>query len=117
YYKSGCSLSFTSQALILAMPALMPAAQSTSAAGSARPPAELLQSLLAPIAGELAEVEGLLKTELSSQHPFVNELVSYGCMLGGKRLRPALLLLTGKAVGGSLKPAHLTLATVVEMIH
>jgi len=99
------------------MPALTPATKQTAAAGKRPPPAELLQQLFGPIADELKEVERLLKAELSSQHPFVNELVSYGCMLGGKRLRPALLLLTAKAVGGNVKPAHLTLATVVEMIH
>jgi octaprenyl-diphosphate synthase len=46
----------------------------------------------------------------------VDELVRYGCLIGGKRLRPALLLLCAKAVG-QLRAEHLTLATVVEMIH
>jgi octaprenyl-diphosphate synthase len=104
------------------MPAVMPVtkqptAAGPSSAGTTASAAELLQLLFAPVSDELKEVEGLLKAELSSQHPFVNELVSYGCMLGGKRLRPALLLLTAKAVSGTVKPAHLTLATVVEMIH
>lgn len=98
------------------MPALMPATKQPTAAGQTVQ-AQLLQELFAPIAEELKEVERMLKAELSSQHPFVNELVSYGCMLGGKRLRPALLLLTAKAISGSVKPAHLTLASVAEMIH
>jgi octaprenyl-diphosphate synthase len=38
-------------------------------------------------------------------------------LLGGKRLRPALLLLIAKAVGGRALREHITLATVVEMIH
>jgi octaprenyl-diphosphate synthase len=80
-------------------------------------PAELLQSLYAPIAAELAEVEERLRAELRSDDPFVDELVRYGCLLGGKRLRPALLLLTAKAVGGQVTSEHITLATVVEMIH
>jgi octaprenyl-diphosphate synthase len=80
-------------------------------------PHELLQTLYAPIARELVEVESLLRSQLRSEHPFVDELVRYGCLLGGKRLRPALLLLTAKAVGGRATPEHLTLATVVEMIH
>src|SRR5262245_50733822 len=78
---------------------------------------ELLQSLYAPVAAELAEVEALLKAELRSDYPFVDELVRYGCLLGGKRLRPALLLLTAQAVGGRIEREHITLATVVEMIH
>jgi octaprenyl-diphosphate synthase len=84
---------------------------------SPRTPAGLLQSLYAPVAEELATVEGLLKAELRSDYPFVDELVRYGCLLGGKRLRPALLLLTAKAVGGQITHEHRTLATVVEMIH
>jgi octaprenyl-diphosphate synthase len=81
------------------------------------PPAELLQALYSPIAAELAEVERRLRAELRSEHPFVDELVRYGCLLGGKRLRPALLMLAAKAVGGRITHEHLTLATVVEMIH
>ncbi len=40
----------------------------------------------------------------------------YGCLLGGKRLRPALLLLAAKACG-QVNAQHLTLAAVVEMVH
>ncbi len=80
-------------------------------------PTALLQQLYAPVSGELAEVERRLKAELRSDFPFVDELVRYGCLLGGKRLRPALVLLTAKAVSGRVTHEHLTLATVVEMIH
>ena len=58
----------------------------------------------------------MFAAELRSEHPFVDELVRYGCLIGGKRLRPALLLLCAKAVG-QVRAEHLTLATVVEMIH
>ena len=75
-----------------------------------------LKKLYQPVAAEMGEVERILHENLRSRHPFVDELVRYGCHLGGKRLRPALLLLTGKAIG-PIEPAHLTLAVVVEMIH
>ena len=78
---------------------------------------EMLQAMYAPIAAEMAEVERLLKSELCSEHPFVDELVRYGCLLGGKRLRPALMLLTAKAISGRVTSEHITLAAVVEMIH
>jgi octaprenyl-diphosphate synthase len=78
---------------------------------------ELLQSLYAPVAAELVEVEALLKAEFRSDYPFVDELVRYGCLLGGKRLRPALLLLSAKAVSGRASREHLVLGAVVEMIH
>lgn len=75
-----------------------------------------LPDVYGPIESELAEVERILKSELRSDHPYVDELVRYGCLLGGKRLRPTLLLLTAKAVG-ELKHEHLILGAVVEMIH
>jgi octaprenyl-diphosphate synthase len=75
-----------------------------------------LRTLYAPIADELQETEQILREEMQSEFPFVDELVRYGVLLGGKRLRPALLLLTGKAIG-SLTREHLVLGAVVEMIH
>ncbi len=81
-----------------------------------QPDPGLLKTLYAPVGAELLEVERILKSELRNRHPFVDELVRYGCLLGGKRLRPAMLLLTAKALG-KVTAEHLTLAAVVEMIH
>lgn len=75
-----------------------------------------LSALYAPVAKEMEEVERILKDELRNPHPFVDELVRYGCLLGGKRLRPALLLLIAKAVG-QVRRDHVILGAVVEMIH
>ncbi len=88
-------------------------------AAHAKPAAAMpeLQTLYAPVATELAEVEAVLKAELRSDYPFVDELVRYGCLLGGKRMRPALLLLTAKAAGTQVTRDHITLGAVVEMIH
>jgi octaprenyl-diphosphate synthase len=72
--------------------------------------------LYAPVATELAAAEDLLRGELSSDDPFVDSLVKHAFRLGGKRLRPALLLLAGKAAG-KLARHHVVLAAVVEMIH
>lgn len=75
-----------------------------------------LSALYAPVAKEMEEVERILRDELRNPHPFVDELVRYGCLLGGKRLRPALLLLIAKAVG-QVRRDHVILGAVVEMIH
>ncbi|MCA9247588.1 MAG: polyprenyl synthetase family protein [Planctomycetales bacterium] len=75
-----------------------------------------VRGLYAPIAKEMVQVEELLARELRSEHPFVDELVRHGFRYGGKRLRPALLLLSAQAVG-RVTEEHLTLAAVVEMIH
>lgn len=76
----------------------------------------LLANLYEPIAGELAQAEEILRAELRSKYPFVDELVRHSFRLGGKRLRPALVLLAAKAVG-TVKHDHLVLAAVMEMIH
>ena len=73
-------------------------------------------ALFAPIARELLQVEQLLRQELRHDASFVDELLRFGCLLGGKRLRPALLLLAGQATGTLGRP-HLVLAAVVEMVH
>lgn len=75
-----------------------------------------LETAYQPIARELEEVERIFRDELASRFPFVQHLVDHCTDFRGKRLRPALVLLTGQACGG-LTPAHPVLAAVVEMIH
>ena len=68
------------------------------------------------ITDDLRHVESLLHEELQSDAPYVDQLLSYVASLGGKRLRPQLVLLSGHATGGTTSH-HTTLATVMEMIH
>jgi octaprenyl-diphosphate synthase len=75
-----------------------------------------LNAIYAPITAELAQVEDLLREELQSDHPFVDELVKHGFHLGGKRLRPALVLLSGLAAGKCGRP-QVVLGAAVELIH
>src|SRR5271170_5393063 len=75
-----------------------------------------LSSLFAPIAAELADAERIFHDELGSRFPFVQQLVDHCADFHGKRLRPALVLLSGKA-SGRITEAHAVLAAVVEMIH
>jgi len=77
---------------------------------------QTLQTLYAPVRGQLAEVEAILRRELCADHPKVDRLVKHGFRLGGKRLRPALVLLTAKACG-RLREEHLVLAAAMELIH
>jgi octaprenyl-diphosphate synthase len=84
-----------------------------------QPPADLQQTLAAlyaTIGSELRRVDTRLADELHSDHAQANEVIRHGIRLSGKRLRPALLLLAGQAVG-PLRDEHITLAAVVEMIH
>ncbi len=75
-----------------------------------------LTSVYAPIVNQLREVEQRLSQELNSSYPDLASVLQHGTQLGGKRLRPAMLLLIGKAIG-SLGQNHLTTATVIEMVH
>lgn len=78
--------------------------------------ADSVVDLFAPIQEALGRVEKRLQAELTSDDARVDEVVRHGYRLGGKRLRPALVLLAGQACG-ELTPAHELLGVVVEMIH
>src|SRR5438270_6166550 len=75
-----------------------------------------LTALTECIGPQLDTVERLFNQELRSDLPGVNVLVKHVSRFRGKMLRPTLLLLWGKACG-SLCDAHITVATVVEMVH
>ena len=75
-----------------------------------------LAAAYAPISAELDEAERVFEEELGSRFPFVQQLVEHCSDFRGKRLRPALVLLTAQACGG-LTREHPVLAAVVEMIH
>ena len=75
-----------------------------------------LSDLLAPVAGELARVEELFRDTCESQHPLVREMVHHSQRFSGKRLRPALVVLAGRAAG-EWDDEIVPVAVVVEMIH
>src|SRR5881227_4038458 len=75
-----------------------------------------LADLFGLIRPELADAERIFQHELRSKFPFVQHLVDHCGDFQGKRLRPALLLLSGRACG-AMTEAHPVLAAVVEMIH
>jgi len=71
---------------------------------------------LAPIADQMRQVDDLVQLRLGSDVPLVRQVAEYIVAGGGKRLRPALLLLSAGAAGYRGE-AHLELATVIEFIH
>ncbi len=81
---------------------------------SKHPP--ILNLVEAEIGRHLLDAEQILMTELQSANPYIRDLLQHITRFRGKRLRPILLLLTAEACGG-IRPAHKTLAAVVEMIH
>jgi len=75
-----------------------------------------LLSTLAPVAEDLARVDALIRRRLDSDVALVRQVAEYLVAAGGKRLRPALLLLACGALG-SRSEARLSLAAVIEFIH
>jgi len=75
-----------------------------------------LQWLYSPVESWLVEVEDQLRLEFDSRIPELATVVQHGTQLGGKRLRPALVLLAASASGCVSRP-HVILATVIEMVH
>jgi octaprenyl-diphosphate synthase len=75
-----------------------------------------LAELYSPIADDLAASEALFRDELISDQGFISDLCHHVAQFHGKRVRPALLLLTAKACG-NVDRAHHVLAAVVEMVH
>jgi octaprenyl-diphosphate synthase len=73
-------------------------------------------AILAPIAGDMQRVDALIRERLGSDVPLVRQVAQYLVVGGGKRLRPALLLLSAGACGCRAE-ARLELAAVVEFIH
>lgn len=65
---------------------------------------------------DMQEVDHVINSRLTTDVPLVKEVAQYIISAGGKRLRPALLLLTSGALGGQSPHRH-TLAAVVEFIH
>jgi octaprenyl-diphosphate synthase len=75
-----------------------------------------LKQAFEPIAGGLAQVEEEIRAQARAFDPAVEPYVAYAIESNGKRLRPALALLSGGATGEIL-PEHSRLAVIVELIH
>jgi octaprenyl-diphosphate synthase len=75
-----------------------------------------LKSVLAPVTGDMGRVDTLIRARLSSEVVLINEISGYIVNSGGKRLRPALVLLSARALGGQGDLPCL-LAAVIEFIH
>lgn len=78
-------------------------------------PRSLLQ-ILAPVAEDLRGVDRAIRARLNSDVALIGTIADYIIAAGGKRLRPAVLLLLARALGYR-GDAHVLLAAVIEFIH
>src|SRR5258706_4433412 len=74
------------------------------------------QEIYGLVAPELGRVEEELKGYTRSDISPISEIGEYLLNAGGKRIRPALLLLTAKMLG-DVSPMAIRLAAVIEFIH
>lgn len=89
---------------------------SSAAATVTHPVARGLPHALAPIAADMLLLDHAIRTRLASEVALINTISEYIVAGGGKRLRPAVLLLMARALGSADdRPVHL--AAVIEFIH
>ena len=75
-----------------------------------------IEDLKQLLAEDMAAVDQVIRTRLHSDVLLVNQVGEYIINGGGKRLRPALVVLSAEAFGYRGKQHH-ELAAVVEFIH
>jgi len=75
-----------------------------------------LQEIYAPIQNDLREVENILRSVINVDYVKLAELLDYSLSEGGKRIRPALVLLSGKFYHYDLRTL-LPMAVAVELLH
>jgi octaprenyl-diphosphate synthase len=78
--------------------------------------ARQIKQIFEPIGPRLAEVELFFEREFEHSLPMVREVATYVLGSGGKRLRPALVLLVSRMLGYSGE-RDVRYAAVVELIH
>jgi len=77
-----------------------------------------LSQILAPISLEFKGLDAVIRERLASKVALIDQISSYIIQAGGKRVRPALLMLVAKALAnGKATPHTLEMAAVVEFIH
>ncbi|MCQ9329255.1 octaprenyl diphosphate synthase [Pelistega suis] len=75
-----------------------------------------VQEIISPIAADMQEVDAVIRSRLNSEVVMIRTIGEYIISAGGKRMRPAMVLMVANALGykGNL---HHILAAVIEFIH
>ena len=75
-----------------------------------------LRALFIEVTEDLKQIEECIRKQAYEFDPGIVGYVSYALESHGKRIRPALGLLTARAIG-IYRPGHVELGTIVELIH
>lgn len=76
-----------------------------------------VHDIFAPITQHMSDLDQVIRQRLSSDVALVSTIADYIIGAGGKRLRPALLLMTNGALTQRNDPTAVLLAAVIEFIH
>ena len=76
-----------------------------------------LTSIYGLIENDMRATDAVIRTRLHSEVPLVHQVAEYIIASGGKRMRPALVLLAAGAMGYTAGSRHHELAAVIEFIH
>lgn len=81
--------------------------------------APTVRTVLAPIQNDMAELDNVIRKSLHSEVSLINTISDYIIGAGGKRLRPALVLLCARALGADAAQMQRAteLSAIVECIH
>src|SRR3954467_652107 len=90
--------------------------QARPAPRSADGPAPSLEDIRASIRPDLAAVDALIRARLKSAVPLVDQVAEHIIGGGGKRLRPLLAVLSGRA-RGIANDKHIEAAAFIEFVH
>jgi len=79
---------------------------------------EIINSVnfLAPVQDQIQRVETLMRSQATACHPDLDAALQHLLSSGGKRVRPAVALLTGGMLGGD-ENRLVTLSAAIEMLH
>jgi octaprenyl-diphosphate synthase len=88
----------------------------TSVLADAKADANTLTQILAPVSADLRAVDCEIRARLGSDVALIGTVADYIIAAGGKRLRPAVLLLIARALSYRGR-THVLLAAVIEFIH
>ncbi len=86
------------------------------AAREVKPVNQYLKNAYTHVIREMSEVDELIRNSVASPKPLLSEVTGHFLAAGGKRIRPALVLLAGKCCGGGRKRL-VRLAAALEFIH
>jgi octaprenyl-diphosphate synthase len=75
-----------------------------------------LEEIRALVQGDLASIDEVIRARLKSAVPLVDQIAEHIISGGGKRLRPLLVVLAGRACGYNGQ-AHVEAAAFIEFIH